>query len=133
MIVADTNLVVYATVSSDRSDIAAEVYRRDPLWVAPPFWSVEYRSALVQNVRHERIPRGDAEASWREAVEMVSSTPVPRPPLAAFSLALDRGLSAYDAEFVALAEALGVPLVTSDRGVLRACPGVAVTPEAFVA
>ena len=41
-------------------------------------------------------------------------------------------LSAYDAEFVALAEALDVPLVTADKLVLKECPGQAHTMEAFV-
>ncbi len=35
-------------------------------------------------------------------------------------IAFDHSLSGYDAEFVAVAEALGLPLVTDDRRVLRA-------------
>ena len=40
--------------------------------------------------------------------------------------------TAYDCEFVAIAHSLGVPLVTSDRQILREFPDVAVSPEAFV-
>jgi thymidylate kinase len=36
-------------------------------------------------------------------------------------------LSAYDAEFVALARSLSVPLVTADRAVLRECSDVAIS------
>ena len=42
-------------------------------------------------------------------------------------------LTAYDAEFVALASALSVPLVTADKAVLKAFPDRAMTMEAFVA
>ena len=41
-------------------------------------------------------------------------------------------LTAYDAEFVALAGALSVPLVTADKAVCKAFPDRALTMEAFV-
>jgi len=41
-------------------------------------------------------------------------------------------LTAYDAEFVALASALSVPLVTADKAVLKAFPDRALTMAAFV-
>ena len=41
-------------------------------------------------------------------------------------------LTAYDAEFVALATALSVPLVTADNRVLKAFPDRALTMETFL-
>jgi predicted nucleic acid-binding protein len=41
--------------------------------------------------------------------------------------------SAYDLEFVALAQSLDVPFVTFDRQVLAAFPAVALHPQDFVA
>ena len=41
-------------------------------------------------------------------------------------------LTAYDAEFVALASALSVSLVTADKAVLKAFPDRALTMEEFV-
>ena len=41
-------------------------------------------------------------------------------------------LTAYDAEFVALATALSVPLVTGDKAILKAVPDRALTMEAFL-
>jgi predicted nucleic acid-binding protein len=40
--------------------------------------------------------------------------------------------SAYDCEFIALAEDLAVPLVTSDRQVLGEFPDLARSPEQFL-
>ena len=41
-------------------------------------------------------------------------------------------LTAYDAEFVALARTLRVPLVTLDGGILEGAPDIAVRPRAFL-
>lgn len=46
-------------------------------------------------------------------------------------LAGGSGCSAYDCEFVGLAQDLGVPLVTADRRVLRAFPSDTVALDVF--
>jgi predicted nucleic acid-binding protein len=47
------------------------------------------------------------------------------PPLADVARWTARGLSAYDAAYVAVAEAAGIELVTDDRAILDVAPGVA--------
>ncbi len=51
-----------------------------------------------------------------------------------FALALARAshCSAYDCEFVALAEALSVPLVTEDKLIMKAFPTRAFTMKDFL-
>lgn len=49
------------------------------------------------------------------------------------TIADDTGCSPYDAEYIALAQHLDVPLVTYARAVLRAVPDRAVRPASFSA
>jgi predicted nucleic acid-binding protein len=47
---------------------------------------------------------------------------------ASFALALEHGLSAYDASYLALARALDAPLVTADRRLASVAPGAELIP-----
>jgi predicted nucleic acid-binding protein len=51
---------------------------------------------------------------------------------AVLTLVATSGRSAYDCEFVALAQALAVPLVTSDRQLLASFPETVVALSSFV-
>ena len=46
------------------------------------------------------------------------------------ALVRDSGCSAYDCEFIALAQQLGTPLVTMDKKLLKAFPGCAMALQA---
>lgn len=64
----------------------------------------------------------DAERS-REAVEALADLPIARYPTLSLlerGWALRRNLTAYDAMYAALAEALGTPLVTTDARLANA-------------
>ncbi len=132
MIVADTQLVVYATIRSPNSELAAQVFEKDPAWTAPLLWRSEYRNALLGHMRQQDMSLQRALAACVVAQRMllgrerlVTATDV-------LALSVDNRISAYDLEFVVLARQLSVRLVTFDKQVLAAFPGVAVSPEAFV-
>lgn len=133
MIVADTNLVAALLLPSEHGKLATRVFETDPSWALPILWRSEWRAVLLKLVRARRLGLGDAGrlAAWAEArfgagERLVESEEVLR-------LAAGSGCSAYDCEFVALAEALDVPLVTFDAQVLRAFPARARSPERFLA
>jgi predicted nucleic acid-binding protein len=133
VIVVDTNLIGYLFLTSDQSELAELALRKDPEWAAPLIWRSELRNVLAQYVRRSLLDLGNAQQIMIAATDtlrgreyQVSSDPVLR-------LAAESGCSAYDCEFVALAQDLGVALVTADREVLRAFPEIAVGLDAFSA
>jgi predicted nucleic acid-binding protein len=132
VIVADTNLLVYLRVGGAHRDAAEAVFRRDPVWAMPVLWRSEFRSALVGLLRAGAFGLDEATALVRDTEELMAASEYDVVGHHVLALAADSGCSAYDCEFVALAEDLGVPLVTTDRQLLRAFPERAIAPGAFV-
>ena len=131
MIVADTNLIAYLLLAGDRTEAAEAVLHRDSSWAAPPLWRSEFRSVLVQHLRAHRLDPSATAAVWAHAEALLGEGTREAETGRTLKAAIERGVSAYDAEFVALAEELCVPLVTDDRRMLTACPDLAVSIDYF--
>ena len=56
------------------------------------------------------------------AIELIGDAEEEPDPIAVLRLAVRAGISAYDAQFVALAEMLDTLLVTGDRKLAKRCP-----------
>lgn len=131
MIVADADLIGYFWIEQVRSDAARRVRRRDAAWAVPRLWRSEFRAILRGHMEtglmtHEEA-RGFAERAGAdlEGAEHEADSP------AVLQLISETGCSAYDAEYVALARALGVPLVTGRRALVKQFPQAAVVMEDF--
>lgn len=131
MIVADTNLLAYLLIESRYTAAAERVFERDAEWAAPPLWRSELRSVLVGRLRRGDIGAPEAAAVMATAAAVVAGREYLVESARVFALAAASTCSAYDCEFVALAQALTVPLVTADAAILRAFPRIAVTMERF--
>ena len=132
MIVADANLLVYLVFRGVQTPTARAVAARDAEWAAPPLWSSEVLSALGRYVQRGDVSLADASEMYSGAADAIGDREFEPEPPDVLRLAAASGCSTYDCEYVAVARGLGVPLVTADREVLRAFPGIAMSPEAFV-
>ncbi|MDA0738754.1 MAG: type II toxin-antitoxin system VapC family toxin [Nitrospirae bacterium] len=132
MIVSDTNLIVYLYVKGQRTNQAEAVLLKDPTWVAPMLWRSEFRNTLLGLVRRKDLTLDEVLEIMNDAEQWMMGREYTVVSIKVLQLAEQSGCSAYDCEFASLAMDLEVPLVTSDRQLLRAFPGVAVSPEGFV-
>jgi predicted nucleic acid-binding protein len=132
VIVVDTNIICYRCMASPYASAADAAWRRDSQWIAPMLWRSEFRNALAGALRQRSLTLESALeiASVAEAMlegnEFLVSTHV------VMRLVADSRCSAYDCEFVALAEEQRVSLLTVDRQVLRNFPKIAIPLEKFV-
>lgn len=133
MIVADTNLIASLLIASEHTTLAERVRAKDGVWLAPPLWRSEFRNVLALYVKHGKLGL-DAVLDLATAAEgLMRGREVEVDAPTVLRLAASSGCTAYDCEFVALAQGAGVPLVTMDRKVLAAFPGAAVSPGEFLA
>jgi predicted nucleic acid-binding protein len=132
MIVADTNLIAYFSIHTEHSALAEAVCAVDSVWAAPMLWRSEYRATLLKYLHHAGMSFEAAISSLRLAEETVTGREYSVDTRKVLELACRSKCSAYDCEYVALAQDLGVPLVTMDKQILRAFPKIAVSLEKFV-
>ena len=133
VIVVDTNVVARFVLRGDGATLAERILERDSSWVAPPLVHFELRNVLATSMRTRRMTLEEALAAASVADMVLAGPPREVDTGSVLELAERSGCTSYDCEFVSLAQRLAVPLVTSDRQILAAFPGTAVSPEAFSA
>lgn len=129
MIVVDTNVLAYAVLPGERSSSVQALAERDPHWLAPSLWRWELRNVLATTMRLRRVPLPHALAAFAAAEQLVEDAGLEPSAEDCLRVAARGRVSAWDAEFVCVAVALGVPLVTADRRLCRAFPDCAVALE----
>ncbi|MEM7334865.1 MAG: type II toxin-antitoxin system VapC family toxin [Chloroflexota bacterium] len=132
MIVVDTNILAYWFLPSDFVKIIEEVRKKDAHWVAPPLWQSEFRNILALYLRKNQISLFDAKASMKEAERLLKNKTYPVESDWVLQLVQTSLCSAYDCEFVALANRFNVPLITMDKKILKEFPKTAVSPTMFL-
>lgn len=125
MIVSDANVILHALTPGDHTSSAREALERADGVAVPELWRLEVANALAVIVRRGLLEPEQATQVFAGAVRTFGPREHETRPDAALAVALTSGLSAYDAEYVALARELGCILVTNDTRVLREAPDVA--------
>jgi predicted nucleic acid-binding protein len=129
MIVVDSNVIAYCWIHGERTALAHRLRRIDADWHAPVLWRSELRSILTGYRRDGSLDDAQVRRVMAAAEAGLEGREHHLPSDWVFRVTERSRLSAYDAEFVALAEILGVPLVTEDRAILSALPERAVSVE----
>lgn len=131
MIVADTNIIVYLFITGDQSTLAQKVLERDAHWISPPLWQSEFRNVLAGYIRRG-MALEQAQQIMRDALTVMENREVEPSSEKILELLANSKCTAYDGEFIVLADQIGVPLVTADKQLLDLFPNIAISLEKFV-
>lgn len=132
MIVVDTNIISYLYLTGEHSENAEKVFRADSEWAAPLLWRSEFRNVLALYLRKGILSFESILSILDEAEALMKDNEYEVSSLAVLDLLSQSTCSAYDCEFIALAQDLKVPLITTDRNVLQQFPNTAISPEEFI-
>lgn len=132
MIVVDTNVIAYLLLKGERTNEAELVLGNDPDWIAPYLWRSEFRNVLAYYIQQAYISLTDAKLIIKTAEDLMHGKEYEVQSAHVLELVKNSNCSAYDCEFVALAEQLGIKLITSDKKIITKFPDIALSMEAFV-
>lgn len=131
MIVVDTTVIAPLLLPGVNSAWAQQAYEKDNAWTSSPLWRSEFRNVLAAYQReHALDPQAcleimdAAEAKLHPRQYNILSATV-------ISLAAQSDCSAYECEYVALAQELNVSLITANERVLAAFPHHTIALERF--
>lgn len=124
MIVVDASVFVHALLNpGPLGDACRAALEADNRWIAPQHWTVEVLSVIRRFIRAGTITSVQADRAVTALGSLDPEVPVTRV-LVPRIWDLRDNLTAYDAAYVAAAEAYGCELLTTDSRLANA-PGIA--------
>lgn len=132
MIVVDANVTAYLMLEGDRTPLARDVFRCDPEWLAPPIWPHEFVNILATYAKRDRRELAGYLRILDQALSLVDGYKDGIEMAPVLDLAVTHQLSAYDAQYVYLAQMRRLPLITEDTRILRAAPNVAMSMADYI-
>ena len=131
MIVVDVNVVAYFLVEGEKTAAARDLLRRDPDWRLPALWRHEYLNVLATFAREGGATIAEARTLWPRGVDLFGSREQGMDMESALIVATENRISAYDAQYIALAQKRQTICVTEDRRLLKRFPALTRTMQAF--
>jgi len=132
MIVVDTNIISYLYISGNRSQQSENLLSVDSNWVAPILWRSEFRNVLALYLRKNLLNFDEILLILQQAEKLLSNEEYDISSTHVMQLVKNSKCSAYDCEFVALAQHLDTPLITADKNILREFPDIAKSVDSYL-
>ncbi len=133
MIVVDTNIIAYLYITGEKSLQAEQLLSFDPLWKAPLLWRSEFRNVLSLYLRKGILNFDDVLMMIQQAERLLDDNEYKVSSAHVMQLVNSSTCSAYDCEFVALAQHLDTVLITADKKILREFPDIAKSLDFYLA
>jgi len=132
MIVVDANILVYRVVEGQKTPLTLRVQEMDGDWKVSPLWKYEFGNALALMIHQGHLTAKMGAQLLETGMMAFEPCETKVDPDLALSLSVEKKISFYDAQYLALAKSLGVSLVTEDKALRKAGVGLAVSMDEFL-
>jgi len=132
VIVVDTHIIAYLFISGERSQQAEQLLSLDPHWISPILWRSEFRSVLSQYLRKNILTLSETLLMTQQAEALLSGNEYQVSSTHVMTLLSASHCSAYDCEFLALAQYLNTHLITADKKMLKEFPDIAKSVHSYL-
>jgi len=133
MIVVDANILIYSLIEGDYTPLVQELRERDTDWRTTGLCLHETLNVLATYQRREILTLAQCKKLLAHAEQFMSVAQCEVKMDAALAMAAKYAITGYDAQYVSLAQSLNAPLITEDRKLREAVPGIAFSMQDFLA
>lgn len=132
MIVVDANILVYSLIEGDYTQLIQKLREKDADWRTTGLCLHEILNVLATYQQREVLTLAQCKKLLDHAERFMKVAQCEVKMDAALAVAAKYAITGYDAQYVALAQSLNAPLITEDRKLREAVPGIAFSMKEFL-
>jgi predicted nucleic acid-binding protein len=132
MIVVDTNVTAYLLIDGRHSELARSVHQLDSEWWVPAVWQHEFVNMMTNYGKFGGFSVDECIATWSDALNVLKCRIEEPDWSGVLQTAVKHGITAYDAQFIWLADAKVTVCVTEDKELVKKFPKTAISMENFL-
>jgi predicted nucleic acid-binding protein len=133
MIVVDANILVYSLIKCDYTSLVQKLRERDMDWRTTGLCLHEILNVLATYQRRDVLKLAQCKKLLEHAERFMKVAQCEVKMDVALAVAAKYAITGYDAQYIALAQSLNVSLITEDRKLRDAVPGIAFCMQEFLA
>ena len=132
MIIIDANILIYSLIECEYSPLVRKLREKDSDWRTTALCLHETLNVLATYQRREVLTLAQCHKLLEHADRFIKVAQCEVKMDAALAVAAKYAITGYDAQYVALAQSLNALLITEDRKLRKAVPGIAFSIQEFL-
>ena len=132
MIVIDANILVYSLIEGDYTPQVQQLREKDTDWRTTALCLHEILNVLATYERRGVLTLSQCKKLLEHAERFIEIAQGEVDMDKALAVAAKYAITGYDAQYVALAQSLKAPLITEDRKLRVAVPGITFSMQEFL-